>query len=394
MKRRNFVGSCLVTPFLFNGINLDKSIIMIWLGGGPPTIDMWDLKPNTKEGGPFSPIATKGDFEICEHLPLLANLGDSFSLIRTMSTREADHERGSYYVHTGFKPSPTIEHPSLGSIIAHELGGKRNLDIPSFFSISTNSFGGGYLGSGVNPLVVSSDGKITNMGGLVSNKRVEMLSMIESRFISTNRGELPTDHSKLYDKALRLNTSPKMAALDTSLEPKQVSSAYGPSAFGRSVLMARRLLQQGVPFVEVGFGGWDLHQSTHETLSNKLPELDKVISTLILDLKRLDLWNNTGIIMMGEFGRTPKINSDLGRDHWAGNWTSFVSGGLFKGGIAIGKTSANGMEIEEGNKYSSEDLIATTCQALGIDTKTNYTSKRGRPMNIVNGGKIINEILG
>lgn len=393
MNRRTFLSSSslLLSSAIFAKDNKplsDKSVVLIWLGGGPPTIDMWDLKPNTKYGGPFKPISTKSDFQICEHFPKLAMLSEDFSLVRNMNTREADHERGSYYMHTGFKPTPNIEHPCIGSIVGYEVGSKRkDLEIPTFFSIGTSSFNSGYLDSTYSPLVVDSKGKVSNLGKSVDKNKVNFLSLVEESFIKSNRGSLPLDHKRLYDKTIRLNTSPQMQALNISSEPQVVTSQYGQTPFGNSMLIARRLMQVGVPFVEVGFGGWDLHQNTHETLSNKLPELDSVVSAFILDLKRLDMWDNVAIIMMGEFGRTPIINRDAGRDHWASSWTCFLSGGLFNTGKVFGETSNDG--IINGHSHSAEDIVATTCLALGIDTKKNYTSKRGRPMNIVNGGKII-----
>lgn len=395
INRRDFIHSSafpLLSSIVTNREKLrkeNKAAILIWLGGGPPTIDMWDLKPDTKEGGPFKPINTTGDFQISEKLPLLAKLGSDFSIVRTMSTREADHQRGSYYLHTGFKPSQTVVHPSVGSVVAYELGKKIDLEIPAFFSIGTDSFGGGFLGSNFNPLVLDSNGRINNLGGDLNRGRLMMLSEIEDRFIKSNRGELPLDHKKLYEKTIKLNTSTQMNALKFEQEPADVLAAYGRSGFGQSALMARRLIQQGVPFVEIGFGGWDLHQNTHEALNNKLPELDKVVSALINDLKRVDLWDNVVIVMMGEFGRTPRINQDAGRDHWANTWSAFMSGGLITGGICYGQTGKNGMEIDQGVAFSAEDLMATTCFALDIDLSTSYTSKNGRPMKIANGGKVI-----
>ena len=197
----------------------------------------------------------------------------------------------------------------------------------------------------------------------------------------------------MLQQTFRLNTSSQMKALKPTDEPKNVIDAYGETGFGKGALMARRLLQTGVPFVELGFGGWDLHQNTHETLSTKLPELDKVVSTLMLDLKRLDMWDNTAIIMMGEFGRTPKINQNAGRDHWARSWSAFVSGGLIQGGRAIGSTNDTGTEITSDLIYSSEDLMTTVCHCLGISVEKSYTAKNGRPMKIANGGKIIEGLV-
>tara|TARA_Y100000592_G_C5481577_1_gene325885 strand:- start:2492 stop:3724 length:1233 start_codon:yes stop_codon:yes gene_type:complete len=407
--RRHFLehvgglASLSVTSSLFgqkiiensSGLRKDqKAAILIWLSGGPPTIDMWDLKPGTNEGGPSRPINTTGDFQISEHMPLLAKQGDSFSIVRSMSTREADHGRGRYMMHTGFVPNPRMVHPSMGSVVASELGPlNKDLEIPAFFSIDTNSYGGGFLGTAWNPFSIRSNGTIPNLGGdNINRNRLRMLSILEDNFIKSNRGEMPSDHKKLLEKTFKLNTSPQMDAIKIQQEPAQVIEAYGNTGLGRGALIARRLIQQGVPFVEVGFGGWDLHQMTHETLATKLPQLDKVVSTLMLDLKRLDMWDNVAIVMMGEFGRTPRINQNAGRDHWAASWSAFVSGGLFKGGQAIGKTSADGKQID-GKSYTASELMSTTLTALGIDTNKKHTSKSGRPIRIANGGAAIKELI-
>ena len=409
LNRRNFIGhstglAALSMASLTFGQQIiknhsklhkdQKAAILIWLGGGPPTIDMWDLKPGTNEGGPFKPISTTGDFQISEHLPLLAQRGDDFSLIRSMSTREADHGRGSYMMHTGFSPNPNMVHPSVGAVVANEIGPTNdNLEIPPFFSIDSRSFGGGFLGTAWNPFSVRSNGTIQDLGGQNLNvNRLKMLSMIEENFIRSKRGDMPKDHKKLLERTIKLSTSPQMDALKIQQEPAQVLEAYGNTGLGRGALMARRLIQQGVPFVEVGFGGWDLHNMTHETLQTKLPQLDKVLNSLIFDLKRLDIWENTAIIVMGEFGRTPRINQNAGRDHWAATWSSFVSGGLFKGGQAIGKTSPDGKMID-GKSYVAADLVATTLTAMGIDINRNHTAKNGRPIKIANGGSVIKELI-
>ncbi len=372
----------------------EKGAILIWLNGGPPTIDMWDVKFGAPTGGPSRPISTTGDFQINELMPELAKQGKDFSIVRSMATREADHMRGRYYMHTGFKPNPNMKHPSMGSVISYELSQDRDyLEIPPFFSISTGSIGGGFLGSAWNPFVVSSNGQVRNLGDSVDNERMQALAAIETGFVKRSNSDMAKSHMKMLQQTFRLNTSPQMKALKPIGEPKDVVDAYGETGFGKGALMARRLLQTGVPFVELGFGGWDLHQNTHETLSTKLPELDKVVSTLMLDLKRLDMWDNTAIVMMGEFGRTPKINQNAGRDHWARCWSAFVSGGLIKGGQAIGSTSSDGKEITSDLIYSSEDLMITICKSLGISTEKNYTAKNGRPMKIANGGKIIEGLV-
>ena len=372
----------------------EKGAILIWLNGGPPTIDMWDVKFGAPTGGPTRPISTTGDFQINELMPELAKQGKDFSIVRSMATREADHMRGRYYMHTGFKPNPNMKHPSMGSVISYELSQDRDyLEIPPFFSISTGSIGGGFLGSAWNPFVVSSNGQVRNLGDSVDTERMQALAAIETGFVKRSNSDMAKSHMKMLQQTFRLNTSPQMKALKPTDEPKNVIDAYGETGFGKGALMARRLLQTGVPFVELGFGGWDLHQNTHETLSTKLPELDKVVSTLMLDLKRLDMWDNTAIVMMGEFGRTPRINQNAGRDHWARSWSAFVSGGLVQGGRAIGSTSDDGTEITSDLIYSAEDLMTTVCHSLGISVEKSYTAKNGRPMKIANGGKIIEGLV-
>ena len=372
----------------------EKGAILIWLNGGPPTIDMWDVKFGAPTGGPTRPISTTGDFQINELMPELAKQGKDFSIVRSMATREADHMRGRYYMHTGFKPNPNMKHPSMGSVISYELSQDRDyLEIPPFFSISTGSIGGGFLGSAWNPFVVSSNGQVRNLGDSVDAERMQALAAIETGFVKRSNSDMAKSHMKMLQQTFRLNTSPQMKALKPTDEPQNVIDAYGETGFGKGALMARRLLQTGVPFVELGFGGWDLHQNTHETLSTKLPELDKVVSTLMLDLKRLDMWDNTAIVMMGEFGRTPRINQNAGRDHWARSWSAFVSGGLVQGGRAIGSTSDDGTEITSDLIYSAEDLMMTICKSLGINTEKSYTAKNGRPMKIANNGKIIEGLV-
>ena len=372
----------------------EKGAILIWLNGGPPTIDMWDVKFGAPTGGPTRPISTTGDFQINELMPELAKQGKDFSIVRSMATREADHMRGRYYMHTGFKPNPNMKHPSMGSVISYELSQDRDyLEIPPFFSISTGSIGGGFLGSAWNPFVVSSNGQVRNLGDSVDAERMQALAAIETGFVKRSNSDMAKSHMKMLQQTFRLNTSPQMKALKPTDEPQNVIDAYGETGFGKGALMARRLLQTGVPFVELGFGGWDLHQNTHETLSTKLPELDKVVSTLMLDLKRLDMWDNTAIVMMGEFGRTPRINQNAGRDHWARSWSAFVSGGLVQGGQAIGSTSDDGTEITSDLIYSAEDLMMTICKSLGINTEKSYTAKNGRPMKIANNGKIIEGLV-
>ena len=373
---------------------------MLWMSGGPSTMDIWDLKPGATTGGQFRPISTAGDVQICEHMPMMAKVMHKLAIIRSMSTREADHMRGRYYMHTGYVPNPNIEHPSYGSVLAHELIDQRaDLEIPPFVSVGGGSVGPGFLGMAWAPFVVNSNGQVRNLRYgpgrmIVSCNGWPLSTLIEKGFISQNRGQLgrrPSEDS-------REDPEPDDQQADGSLQgrprnPRKCKIAYGTDGFGRGCLMARRLVEAGVPFVEVDLGGWDNHQNIFQTLSTqKLPDLDKAMSALVEDLEQRGLLQDTAIIWMGEFSRTPRINGNAGRDHWARSWSVVVGGAGMKGGIAVGETNADGTSVET-EPYTSQDVMASVCKALGISLETTFTSKNGRPMKIANGGKVIKELF-
>lgn len=389
-----------------------KSCILMWMSGGPPTIDIWDLKPGSKNGGEFSPIATKGDLQISEHMPRTAQVMDNLSVVRAMSTREADHGRGRYYMHTTYVPNPTVVHPAFGSVVSYELGSKRSeLEIPAFVSIGGGGSSPGFLGMSHAPFLVDSSGRINNsdMGGLSPDRlqrRLAMLEEVEDNFIRSQRGESGQSHKDVYGKAVNLMTSKQMDAFKIDQEPAELLAKYtgapaqggmmgGGGQFGRSLVMARRLVETGVPFVEVDFGGWDLHADVFNTLKNqRLPQLDAGIAGLTQDLKDRGMLDDTVLVWMGEFGRTPRINGDTGRDHWAKSWSVMIGGGGLKGGVAVGETNKDGDDIASGQTYQPGDIWATAAQALGIPLDTVHTSKRGRPMKLANGGTPIKELIG
>ena len=376
-----------------------KAAILLWMGGGPSTIDLWDMKPGTSNGGSFNPIATNGDVQICEHLPMMATQMDKMSIVRNMSTREADHMRGRYYMHTGYVPNPNVEHPSYGSVVSHQLMEQRgaSLEIPPFIAVGGASEGPGFLGMAWAPFSVDSNGQVRNLEMGVEpnrlNERILALNALESKFIKDNRGQAAADHAKVIGKTLNLMNSKQMEAFKVNSESAEVRQRYGENGFGRGCLMARRLVEVGVPFVEVTLGNWDNHQNIFGTLqNNQLPTLDRGMSALIEDLSQRGMLENTAVIWMGEFGRTPRINGQAGRDHWARSWSVVVGGAGMKPGIAIGQTNEDGTQVE-GNSYSSEDLMASICKSLGISLETTFTSNSGRPMKIANGGKIITELF-
>ena len=413
MTRRHFMShlsgaSAMTMPALAMGntllANADdlkrrrKSAVLLWMGGGPSTMDIWDLKPGAPTGGPFRPIATSGDVQISEHMPLMAKQMHNMAIVRSMSTREADHGRGRYYMHTGYVPNPNIEHPSYGAVLSHQLSHQRpELEIPPFVTVGGGSVGPGFLGMAWAPFSVNSNGQVRNLQmGLEDQRlyqRMYALDLIESGFINQRRGSAASDHQKILKKTLNLMTSSQMDAFKVASEPENVQERYGNTNFGRGCLMARRLVEQGVPFIEVDLGGWDNHQNIHATLRDtKLPELDQAMSALVEDLEQRGLLEDTAIIWMGEFSRTPRINGNAGRDHWARSWSVVVGGGGMNGGIAVGETNSDGTRVET-EPYTSQDVMASVCKALDISLQTTFTSQNGRPMKIANSGKIIKELF-
>ncbi len=388
-----------------------KACILLWMGGGPSTMDIWDLKPGANTGGPFTPIATTGDAQICEHMPMMAQQMKHMAIVRSMSTREADHNRGRYYMHTGYVPSTTVEHPSYGAVVAPELADQvPDLEIPPFVSVGGGSVGPGFLGMTYAPFVVDSNGDVRNLKMDLEQARLEQrmltLSAIEKSFADQGRGEAPKDHASILRKTLSLMTSKQMAAFKTDKEPKEVLERYGiiggnpargmgmggNTGFARGCLMARRLVEEGVSFVEVDFGGWDNHANSCTTFENKLPQLDTPMSALIEDLDQRGMLEDTAIVWMGEFSRTPRINGTTGRDHWARSWSVVVGGAGMKGGQAIGATNEEGTEVVT-EPYSSEDVMASVLKALGVSLEKTFTSKNNRPMKIANSGRVIKELF-
>ena len=376
-----------------------KAAILLWMGGGPSTMDIWDLKPGTATGGPFKQISTSADgVAISEHMPLMAQQMHQMAVVRSMSTREADHMRGRYYMHTGYVPNPNVEHPSYGAVIAHELAAQvPELEIPPFVSVGGGSVGPGFLGMTWAPFVVDASGRVRNLDMGIDQARVqqrlEMLATIEKRFIGEDRGGSAQDHAKVLDRTVKLMTSEQMKAFKVDEEPEAVRERYGTAGFGRGCLMARRLVEQGVPFVEVDLGGWDNHQGIFTTLADtKLPELDQAMSALVEDLVQRGLYDDTAVIWMGEFGRTPNINGDGGRDHWARSWSVVVGGAGFRRGVVVGETSSDGKEIVT-EPYSSQDMMASVLKSLGISLETTFTAANGRPMKIANSGRVIQELF-
>jgi hypothetical protein len=371
-----------------------KSCILLWMDGGPSHKDTFDLKPDSAGAGDFKPIATSvPGIQISEHLPRLARLMSRGAIIRSMSTGEGAHGRAKYYLHTGYKEGVGgIVHPSLGALVSAELG-QSELPLPNFVSVGNRSFGPGFLGAHYQPLVVNDPARgVENLRPLVDAQefggRVGLLNEMERAFYKDYKAVSGSAHQTTYQKAVRLMQSKEARTFDLSQEPASVRAAYGSGKFGEGCLLARRLVETGVAFVEVNLGGWDTHQDNSTRVKKLSDQVDPAMSALVSDLSARGMLDNTLVIWMGEFGRTPKINSrgpKPGRDHYPRAWSSVLMGGGIKGGQVIGKTDKEAAVVTE-RPVSALDFLATVCKVLGIDYTKQNIAPNGRPLRIVEKG--------
>jgi uncharacterized protein (DUF1501 family) len=371
-----------------------KSCILLWMEGGPSQKDTFDLKPGTKDAGEFQPIPTSvPGIQISEHFPKLARQMHHAAIIRSMSTPEGAHARAKYYMHTGYREGVGgLTYPSLGAIASAELG-RDDLPLPNFVSVGKGSYGAGFLGARHQPLIVTDPNRgVANLAPLGDMRqlgnRLGLLEDLETGFAQAKKAAVISDHRTTYQRAVTLMRSKEARAFDLSREPAASRAAYGGTKFGDGCLLARRLVEVGIPFVEVFQGGWDTHTNNFPRVKELSREVDPAMSALITDLKDRGLLDRTLVIWMGEFGRHPRITSNkgpAGRQHYPRAWSTVFVGGGIKGGQVIGKTDAEGVEIVE-RKVSGPDFLATVCQILGIDyTKQNQTPV-GRPIRVVEKG--------
>jgi hypothetical protein len=364
------------------------------MDGGPSHKDTFDLKPDSKDAGEFKTIATSvSGVQISEHFGQFAKLMQHAAIIRSMSTSEGAHGRAKYYLHTGYKEGVGgLVYPSIGSIVASELG-RPELPVPNFVAVGTRSYGSGFLGAHYQPLVVNDAMKgVENLKAQVEGKefgsRLGLLNEMERAFARDYKALPATAHQTMYQKAVQLMQSRQAKAFDLSQEPASCRAAYGNSKFGDGCLLARRLIETGVAFVEVTLGGWDTHQDNFDRVKKLSAQADPAMSALVTDLKQRGLLDNTLVIWMGDFGRTPKLNTrgnKPGRDHYPRAWSSVLVGGGIKGGQVIGQTDKEGAEVV-GERVSTIDFMATVCRILGIDYTKQNIAPTGRPIRLVDKG--------
>jgi hypothetical protein len=381
-----------------------KSCILLWMEGGPSHKDTFDLKPGTKDAGEFKPIATSvPGIQVSEHFPKLALQMQHTAILRGMSTTEGAHGRARYFMHTGYREGlGGLTYPSLGAIASAELG-REGFPLPNFVSVGGKlSYGAGFLGSRHQPLVISEPSTgVENLKAATSaaefGERVKLLEELDAGFARLKKAPIIHDHQTTYQRAVTLMRSKEAKAFDLAQEPAKVRAAYGSSPFGEGCLMARRLVEAGIPFVEVFQHGWDTHRDNFPRVKQLSAEADPAMASLLSDLKDRGLLDSTLVIWMGEFGRTPQITTKdgtPGRNHYPRAWTSILAGCGVRGGQVIGKTDKEGAEVVE-RPISGINFLATVCQLLGIDYTKQNPTPIGRPIRIVEkGAKPVTEVMG
>jgi hypothetical protein len=354
---------------------------MLWLQGGPSQLETFDPHPGSEVAGGSTAIDTVvKEMQIGSGLPGTALEMNSISLIRSMTSKEGDHERGTYTMKTGFRPDPTVIHPSIGAICCHELP-VAGTDIPRHVSILPGQWParGGYLGDQYDPFRIDDPaGPVPDTASFLPAARDELrlrdLDIVEQAFAAGRRKQAEmTLHRETVAGARKMMASEQLKAFDVSREPLALRRAYGDTPFGRGCLAARRLIEVGVRCVEVTLSGWDTHVNNHAQHRTLLATLDPAFSTLIRDLRERGLLARTVVVCGGEFGRTPTINSAGGRDHWPNGFSIALAGGGIRGGRVIGKTDPQGSPNPT-EPVTVGDLHATVLTAVGIDPgKLNQT---------------------
>ncbi len=374
--------------------------ILLWMGGGPSQFDTWDPKPGAETGGDTRAIATSvPGISIGHHWPRVAQVMKDVALVRSMTNKEGNHQRATYQLHTGYAPSGTVKHPSFGSVTAAELGDPK-FDLPHIVSIGTRdvAVGAGLLGVKYEPFVVPDPMKpplnveLPTPTGRFARRMNLMHSLEVAGFGNTGGLDRVREHHDIYKQTASMILSPHMKAFDVAAEDPKTRALYGETAFGHGCLLARRLVQAGVTFIEVRSGGWDNHKTVDAEVAKNAGSVDPGFASLVADLKARGMLDRTLVIWMGEFGRTPKINANAGRDHFPRAFSVALAGGGIRGGQVIGSTTPDGSAVKD-RPIAVADLMASFCRSLRIDPKKENVSPQGRPIKIVDGGQPVKELF-
>lgn len=385
-----------------------ESLIHIFLPGGCAHQESWDPKPFApiEYRGPLSAIDTAiPGVKFSQHMQHTAKIADKITVVRSMTHGEAAHERGTHNMFTGYRPSPALQFPSMGSIISHELGSRKNL--PPYVCIPNqpNEFAGsGYLSTAHGPFSLGADPSSSgfsvrdlNMHSGITPERFDrrrgMLSTVDAHFKTLEKSDALTAMDSFYQSAYALVSSKEAReAFNLAAEPEPIRTEYGKNEAGQRMLMARRLVESGVRFVSLTYGGWDMHSNIAKGMEGSLPNFDQAYAALIRDLDRRGMLDSTLVMVSSEFGRTPKINKDAGRDHWARVFSVAFAGGGFKRGYVHGSSDPTGSEPDQ-DPLTVENMAATVYHQLGIRSEKKLMAPGNRPIDIVRDGEVVTELL-
>jgi Protein of unknown function (DUF1501) len=371
------------TPALADDLKkTQKHVILLWLAGGASQLETWDPKPGAPTGGPFRSIPTAvPSIRISELMPKMAARIKDTCIIRSLNSKDGDHGGGAKLMMRGRRDEPNLKYPDLGSVLARELG-QADSQVPDYVSFYFATEGrdfapgsAGFLGSRYGPMELTKTNvpenlkRLDDVSELDHKERADLRDLLSKQFARGRTSATLDSHNEAYQRVRGLMACDKL--FDVTQEPEKVRQRYGETQFGEQVLVARRLIEAGVPFVRVGRAWWDSHGQNFETHSELVPELDHVMATLLDDLKERGLLQSTLIVTLAEFGRTPGINPSLGRDHFASAWSTTLSGCGVVGGSVYGKTDANGNKVTDG-EIGAAELFATIYRALGIPHNKNY----------------------
>ncbi|MEZ6058242.1 MAG: DUF1501 domain-containing protein [Planctomycetaceae bacterium] len=379
-----------------------RSLITLWMAGGPSHLDTWDPHPETKHGGPVKGIRTSAKgVEIADSLPQMADQMQHLSVIRSLVSKEGDHERGTYFVQTGYRPDPTVIHPSLGAILTRSLPDPK-IEIPQHVSLASGDGfvvpRGGYLGDEFDAYRIFNPGEnLQNMRSRVSeerqSRRIKNLDVVSQQFRRGRAMQVnDTLHQDVIGRALKMMSSDQLKAFEIDDEPEATRLRYGATQFGRGCLVARRLVEQGVRSVQVVLRGWDTHANNHAGCRTQNAILDSAFAALMQDLVDRDLLQSTIVLCIGEFGRTPQINGLDGRDHWPNGFSCVIGGGGLRSGQLIGGTDPAAQVRDKTtpphDPVHLPDLYATVMQQMGVDYSEEILTPIGRPITLSEGSPL------
>jgi hypothetical protein len=375
-----------------------RSCVLLYMEGGPSQLDTFDPKPGRPTGGLFKAIPTTvPGIRVSEHLPGLARRMKRLCLVRSLTSKEGNHDRARHLMHTGYPPQGGVDHPAFGSIIAQTRAARD--DLPGYVTIGGPGEDAGFLGAAFSPFPVLNPAKptrnITLPRGMDESRfaaRLDLWRGLQADFSAEHPGSLAIGQREVGERAVALMHAPGAVAFDISSEPESVKRAYGDSAFGCGCLMARRLVMQGVPFIEVMLRGWDTHENNFPRVKELSAVLDQAMSALVDDLNARGLLDSTLILWLGDFGRTPRINERGGRDHFPAATTVVLAGAGVKGGQAIGATNADGDEITA-RPVTVPDLYRSVAWAMNLDADKTRFAPSGRPLKTVDGGRVIADLF-